>query len=115
MKQTHRTTIAAYVFAQRHLRGERRSPKTLTQMAKEIGTTKSTVGRWLRRDHRPLWMEHWASAEDMWEAAQQERERLPGGRERQPAEEQARTAMLADLERSLVDLTSRARLGAIFM
>ena len=42
--------------------------KTLTQMAKEIGTTKSTVRRWLRRDHWSLWMQHWASAEDLWEA-----------------------------------------------
>ena len=67
-----------------------------------------------RRDHWLLWMEYWASAEDMWEVAQQEKERLPGGRERQHAEEQARTAMLADLERSLADLTSRARLGVMF-
>ena len=82
MKQTHRTTIAAYVSAQRHLRGDRRGAKTLTQMAKEIGTTKSTVRRWLRRDHWALWMEYWASAEEIWEAARQERELLPQ-RERQ--------------------------------
>ena len=81
MKQTHRTTIAAYVSAQRHLRGDRRGAKTLTQMAKEIGTTKSTVRRWLRRDHWPLWMEYWASAEEFWEAARQDREHT-GRRER---------------------------------
>jgi len=37
-------------------------------MAAELGTTKSTVRRWLRRDHWELWMEHWASAEEIWEA-----------------------------------------------
>ena len=108
MKQTHRTTIAAYVSAQRHLRGDRRGAKTLTQMAKEIGTTKTTVRRWLRRDHWPLWMEYWASAEDMWEAARQERENLPQ-RERQAkqiAVERHRKALLADLDRSLAGLMS---------
>jgi hypothetical protein len=86
----------------------------LTQMATEIGTTKSTVRRWLRRDHWPLWIEYWASAEEMLEAARQGRERLPDWRAKELAEEQARTARLADLERSLADLTSGARLGVMF-
>jgi predicted transcriptional regulator len=43
-------------------------PKTLTQIAREIGTTKDTVRRWLRRDHWDLWMEHWASVEEIWAA-----------------------------------------------
>src|SRR5262245_60253412 len=75
MKETHRSTIAAYVSAQRHLRGDGRGTKTLTRIAKEIGTTKSTVRRWLRRDHWALWMDHWASAEDIWEAGQRDRQR----------------------------------------
>jgi uncharacterized protein YjcR len=48
--------------------------KTLTQMATELGTSKSTVRRWLRRDHWDLWMERWASADELWVAAQQDRE-----------------------------------------
>ena len=37
--------MTAYVAAQRHLRGNLRGAKTLTQMAVELGTTKSTVRR----------------------------------------------------------------------
>src|SRR5262249_37177524 len=40
----------------------------------ELGTTKSTVRRWLKRDHWDLWMEHWASADELWEAPQRGRE-----------------------------------------
>jgi hypothetical protein len=68
LKETNKTNIAAYVGAQRHLRGDLRGAKTLTQMADELGTTKSTVRRWLRRDHWELWMENWASADELWEA-----------------------------------------------
>ena len=61
----HRAVAAAYIASQGHLRGDCRGPKTLTQMAKEIDTSKATVRRWLRRDHWPLWMEYWASVEDI--------------------------------------------------
>jgi hypothetical protein len=108
----HRTVVAAYVASQRHLRADRRSAKTLTQMAKEIGTTKTSVMRWLRRDHRPLWMEYWASADELWEAARQDRELLPQ-RERQArqvAVERHRKALLADLDRSLAGLMSGGHL-----
>ena len=106
MKDRYRTIVATYVAAQRHLRGDGRGAKTLTQMAKEIGTTKSTVRRWLRRDHWPLWMEFWASPEDIWEAARLDRVRLPQ-RERQAkriAEVQRREALLVDLDRCLAEL-----------
>ena len=52
MNETNRTAIAAYVATERHLKGNLRGAKTLTQMAAELGTTKTTVRRWLRRDHR---------------------------------------------------------------
>src|SRR5262245_3878185 len=67
MKATNRTKVAAYVAAQRHLRGDLRGAKTLTQMATELGTTVNTVRRWLRRDRWELWMEHWASVDEIWE------------------------------------------------
>jgi hypothetical protein len=67
MKETNRTAVTAYVAAQRHLRGQLKGAKTLTQMAAELGTTKTTVRRWLRRDHWELWMEHWASVDDIWQ------------------------------------------------
>ena len=111
MKEIHRSAIAAYVSAQRHLREDRRSGKTLTQIAKEIGTTRTTVRRWLRRDHWPLWMEFWASAEEMWEAARLERARLPQ-RERQArlvAEEQRQKMLLEDLDHCLAELKSVAQ------
>jgi IS30 family transposase len=112
LKDIHRNTIAAYVSVERHLRGDGRGAKTLTQMAKEIGTTKSTVGRWLRRDHWALWMEFWASAEEIWEAAQRDRQRLPQ-RDRQLAEEQCRTALLAHLDGCFADLASGGQLQFI--
>ena len=83
-------------------------------MAKEIGTTKCTVRRWLRRDHWPLWMEHWASANELWEAARQERELLPQ-RQRQARQVAARhqKALLADLNGPLADLMSGGHLNAM--
>jgi len=45
MKATNRTNVSAYVATQRHLRGDLSGAKTLTQMAAELGTTKSTVRR----------------------------------------------------------------------
>ena len=112
MKEKHRTIIATYVAAHKHLRGDLSGAKTLTQMAREIGTTKNTVRRWLRRDHWSLWTQHWASVEEIWEAAQRDRQRLPQ-RERQArrlAEEQCRTALVTHLNRCLEELTSGGQL-----
>ena len=39
--------------------------KTLAQMVAELGTIKTIVRRWLRRNHWDLWMEHRASVEEM--------------------------------------------------
>ena len=53
-------------------------------------------------------MQHWASADELWEAARQDRELLPQ-RERQArqvAVERHRKALLADLDRSLTGLMS---------
>jgi hypothetical protein len=82
-------------------------------MARETGLAKSTVRRWLRRDHWSLWMEYWASAEDIWEAAQQDRDRRPDRQIRRLAEEQARKALLVDLDRSLAGLMSEDHLDAM--
>ena len=68
---------SAYLAAQRPTSGATpKVAKTLTQMAAELGTTKNTVRRWHRRDHWDLWMDHWASADELWEAALQDRTRL---------------------------------------
>jgi IS30 family transposase len=115
MKEIHRSAIAAYVSARRYLREDCKGAKSLTQMAKQIGTTKSTVRRWLRRDHWALWMDHWASAEEIWEAERRDRHRLPQ-RERQArqlAAEQSRTTMVALLDCCLADLTKGAQLQSI--
>ena len=75
MQSLHRRSLAAYVAADRHLNACSRGAKTLTQMAAELGTAKSTVRRWLRRDHWDLWMEYWASVEEIWEDMKAERKR----------------------------------------
>jgi len=90
-----------------------RGAKTLTQMADEIGTTKSTVRRWLRRDHWGLWMEYWASAEEIWEVSRQDRERRPEDRAKRPAEGLTRKAMLADLDRALTHLMIGGQVDAM--
>jgi hypothetical protein len=64
----HRRSLATYLALARHL-DQQGSPKTLTQIALDIGTTRHAVRRWLRRDHWELWMEHWASVEEIWEEA----------------------------------------------
>jgi hypothetical protein len=74
VQSPHRHSLTAYVAADRHLRAcGGRGAKTLTQMAAQLGTTKNTVRRWLRRDHWDLWMEHRASVEEIWEELKRER------------------------------------------
>jgi hypothetical protein len=74
VQSPHRRSLAAYVAADRYLNTCNRAAKTLTQMAAELGTTKGTVRRWLRRDHWDLWMEYWASADELWEEMKANRE-----------------------------------------
>ena len=106
MQSLHRRSLAAYVAADRHLNACSRGAKTLTQMAAELGTTKNTVRRWLRRDQWDLWMEYWASVEEIWEAAQRSRQRMsPHKRqtERLARGQQQRELMTA-LDSSLLDI-----------
>lgn len=62
----HRRRIAQYVAASRHLHELSGHPKTLAAIAAELGTSSSTVRRWLRRDHWSLWAEYWPQVEDLW-------------------------------------------------
>src|SRR5262245_24805426 len=71
----YRTAIASYITSGRHLREGGEGAKTVKQMAKEIGTDPNTVRRWLRRDHWPLWMQHWPSVNELWGAAQRDQAR----------------------------------------
>jgi hypothetical protein len=104
MKGTNRTNVAAYLVEQRHLRGNLRGAKTLTQMAAELCTTKSTVRRWLRRDHWELWMENWASVDELWVAATQEPARQREAM--QPVEKGHPKMLVLDLDRCLAELTN---------
>ena len=102
MQTPYRHALAAYVAADRHLRASGRGAKTLTQIGREIGTTRFTVRHWLRRDHWDLWMKHWASVEEIWEAGQ--RQRFSRDQGRRLADEQRRRELQADLDRSLARL-----------
>jgi hypothetical protein len=104
MKETNRTNVAAYLAEQRYLRGDLGGAKTLTQMAAERGTTKTTMRRWLRRDHWELWMEHWASADELWEAAIHDRARLQ--EEKRSSDECYPKVLVAELDRCLAELTN---------
>ena len=73
-------------------------------MAAELGTTKSTVRRWLRRDHWDLWMEHWASVDELWEVALQDRAQLH--EEKQRINKCRPKMLVLELDRCLTELTN---------
>ena len=102
MTSRHRTAIAAYVAAKRHLRVGGEGAKTVKQMAKEIGTDPNTVRRWLRRDHWDLWTQHWPSVNELWEEAQRDKARE--GKLRSLADARAGRELVAFLDRSLQEL-----------
>ena len=84
MDTSYRSKVTAYIASQRHLKDNGRGAKTLRQMAKELGTTPSTVRRWVRRDHWDTWMDYWPSADEIWIELGKERDRLSA--EQPPAE-----------------------------
>ena len=107
----HRRSVAAYVAEARHL--DQHGAKTLKQMGREIGTTKDTVRRWLRRDHWDLWMEHWASVEEIWDDAQRDRLRRDGHQQDvvRRAEERRKAELKASLDQALADVMARVLLS----
>jgi len=108
MIETYRAAVAAHVAGERHIRECGREAKTLNQIARELGTSKNTVRRWLRRDHWDLWMEHWASVEEIWDAAQRDREQSPRDQRKRLANEQRKGELKAALDRSLARLLAEA-------
>ena len=102
MTPRYRTAIASYVAAGRYLREGGDDAKTVKQMAAEIGTDPNTVRRWLRRDHRQLWMEYWPSVNELWGAAQRDKARE--GKLRSLADARAGRELVAFLDRSLQEL-----------
>jgi predicted transcriptional regulator len=100
MRSQHRRSLATYVATERHLMGPSGVSKTLTQIAREIGTTKNTVRRWLRRDHWDLWIEHWASVEEIWE----------GDGDRSPVDQHTQRELRAFLAQSLAEIEAHGAL-----
>ena len=69
MDNSNRSSLAAYVAQQLHLRDNAKDlPKTLAQMGKEVGVAPATVRRWLKRDHAELWRDYWATVEELWQS-----------------------------------------------
>jgi hypothetical protein len=104
MTPKYSMAVAAYVAAGRHLRDTGEGAKTVKQMAAEIGTDPNTIRRWLRRDHRQLWMELWPTINELWEAAQQEK--APKGDLHGLANDRADGELVAFLNRSLQELVN---------
>ena len=73
-------------------------------MGREMGTTKDTVRRWLRRDHWDLWMEHWASVEEIWEEGQRDRMRRKGHKQDAVRCAEERAALKASLDQALAEI-----------
>src|SRR5262245_23440733 len=93
----------------RSLRGEgRQSWEDADPDGQGNGDPQSTVRRWLRRDHWALWMEHWASVEDIWEAEQQHRAQLPQQvkEAKRQADRDRQALLMAHLDCSLTELTT---------
>jgi DNA invertase Pin-like site-specific DNA recombinase len=55
----YRPAIAAYLAAGHHLRPD--GVKSVRQIARELGMSATTVRRWLKLNHRDLWLKYWVS------------------------------------------------------
>lgn len=58
----HRQRLAEYLAAGRHVLPDGRV-KPMWRVGEELGTSRETVQRWLRRDHREAWLKLWAMPE----------------------------------------------------
>ncbi len=54
-----RTTIAAYLAAGEHLKSG--GVKPVRQIARELRMSATTVSRWLKLNHRDLWLKYWVA------------------------------------------------------
>jgi hypothetical protein len=57
----YRAAIAVYLVAGQHI--ERAGPsdrvKSVRQIARELDMSATTVSRWLKSNHRDLWLKYW--------------------------------------------------------
>lgn len=68
----YRRRVADYIEARRHLQNPREA-KPIRRIAAELGIPQVAVRRWLRKDHREVWMQHWPSVEELWQEGERER------------------------------------------
>lgn len=61
MSPNYRAAIAAYLAAGYHLDGTGSRAKPIRQIARELGMSATTVGRWLKANHPDLWSKFWLS------------------------------------------------------
>jgi hypothetical protein len=80
-------------------------------MAAELGTSKSTVRRWLRRDHWDLWMENWASVDEIWEARRDDPGHVCLVNLLVNGSTVHSEKFMAELNRSLLELTDADQIG----
>ena len=59
MSPSYRTAIAAYLAAGNHMNTGRAKP--VRQIARELRMSATTVSRWLKLNHRDLWLKYWVS------------------------------------------------------
>lgn len=68
----YRQRVAGYIKAGRHLQTPREG-KPIRQIAAELGIPPPAVRRWLRKDHREVWMQYWPSLAELWAEGEHER------------------------------------------
>ena len=103
----HRTAISSHGAAGRRLTEGGDGAKTVMQITHEIGADPTTVRRWLRHDHRSLWMQHWPSPNELSEEAQRDTLRKRNVHRRISKAPQPK--LIAGLDRSLQKLLSVVR------
>jgi hypothetical protein len=57
MQPNYRSAIAAYLVAGNHVDAGR--VKSVRQIARELSMSATTVHRWLKANHRDLWLKYW--------------------------------------------------------
>ena len=58
MTPSYRADIAVYLAAGNHMKPSGRA-KSVRQIARELDMSATTVSRWLKANHRDLWLTFW--------------------------------------------------------
>jgi transposase-like protein len=63
MSPNYRAAIAVYLVTGQHIDGTAKGDraKSVRQIARELDMSATTVSRWLKSNHRDLWLKYWTA------------------------------------------------------